>query len=567
MADIILPFPYLKINKNMEVIDFNNACAKLCENMDNINNITDIIPDFDFGQSKILSFIGEKYYDVTITKSKECYNVFLVENPYISDQGFPDSNILIGLLTIDNYAEVQENMDENRFPHLMAIIERKINEYFVKFGGIARKLEKDRYLIVLNKALLAKLKQEKFKIADQIYQLEMGNIPVTISIGMGMDGKTISQDMEYARGALDLALGRGGNQIVVKEADDKYQFYGGDGSEVTKNSKVRARVKAYGLVELLLSSSDVMIMGHKNADLDSLGSAAGVYTIAKFYGKKCHIVLNDVTSSISALYKRLSSEPIFDGAFITGEEALKAIRRRTLLIVVDTHRPFLCECEELLERATRKVLFDHHRKCTGAIEKCALTYHEAYASSTSELVTEMIMYIKGIKMPRTVVEGLLAGITVDTKNFAFKTGIKTFEAAAYLKRNGADTVAVRRLFKNSITDYFAVSQVVKNACIIYDNMALSVLDITVDNPTMLIAQAADELLKIENIEVSYVLCQVGTKVCISARSLDKFNVQKLMEKLGGGGHQAGAAAQLPDTTIEKAIEVLKQKIEEYLKEH
>lgn len=567
MDSMVLPFPFLKINKDFEIMGGNNAYEKLVNNAENIRVVTDIIPNFSLENKKILSLIGEKYYDVYYAEEKDGYNVFIVENPYINDKGYPKSNILVGLLIIDNYAEIQENMEEMRLPHLMAIIERKINDYFSGYGGISKKLEKDRYLFMLNKELLPVLKAEKFKIVEQIYKVEMGNMPVTLSIGMGMNGKTINQDMEYARGALDLALGRGGNQIVIKEDEEKYQFFGGDGSEVSRTSKVRARVKAYGLVELIMSSSDVMIMGHKNPDLDSLGSAAGVLTIARFYGKSCHIVLNEVTSSIKALYDRLIKELNYEDVFITSEEALKSVRRRTLLIVVDTHRPVLCECPELLDKTARKVVFDHHRKCTEAIENCALTYHEAYASSTCELVTEMLMYMKGIRLSRTVVEGLLAGITVDTKNFAFKTGIKTFEASAYLKRNGADTIAVRRLFKNPIEEYLAMSEVVRNAEIIYGNMALSVLDKPVANPTMLIAQAADELLKIEGIEVSYVLCEDESKILISARSLGKINVQKLMEKLGGGGHQAGAAAQLGNMNIYDAVDLLKEKIEEYMEEN
>ncbi len=566
MADMILPFPYLKINKDLQVIDYHDAFTMMFKNMKSVSTVTDIVPNFTLEQSKILSLIGEKYYDVRVAEDKDGYNVFITENPYINDKGVPKSNVLMGLLIIDNYAEIQENMEEIRLPHLMAIIERKINEYFAAYGGITSKLEKDKYLIVLNKECLEPIKAEKFKVVEQINNIDMGNIPVTISMGIGMNGKNIHQDMEYARGALDLALSRGGNQIVIKENEDKYQFFGGDdGREVSEISKVKARVKANGLVELLLSASDVMVMGHKNPDLDSLGSAAGVYTIAKFYGKKCHIVLDGVTSSIKTLYNRLIKEPYFENAFITGEEALKTLRRRTLLVVVDTHRSIICECPELVNRANRKVLFDHHIKTTKAIENCALTYHEPYASSTSELVTELIMYIKGIKLSRTVVEGLLAGITVDTKNFAFKTSSNTFEASAYLKKNGADTISVRRLFKNSFEEYLAVSEIVRNAEIIYGNMALSVCRETVDNPTMLIAQAADELLKIEGIEASYILYQCGNRVLISARSLGKINVQKLMEKLGGGGHQAGAAAQVPDTTIEEIIAILKEKIEEYLR--
>lgn len=565
MTNMVLPFPYLKINKDLDIIDCNSEYKALIGES-NIKKAVDLIPDFNTDSSKFLSLIGEKYYDVMVAQDGDCYNVFLIENPNINDSGYPKSNILIGVLIIDNYAEVQENMEEIRLPHLMAIVERKINDYFSCYGGITKKLEKDRYLFILNREVLVSMQSERFKICEQINKIEMGNIPVTLSIGIGMDGKTITQDMEYARGALDLALGRGGNQIVIKAGDEKYQFFGGDGNEVSRVSKVRARVKAYGFVELIMSASDVIIMGHKNPDLDSLGSAAGVLSIAKFYGKNCYIVLNEVTSSIKALYDRLIKDFGHEKVFITSEEAIKAIRRRTLLVVVDTHRPVLCECPELLDKTQRKVLLDHHRKGTEVIEKCSLVYHEAYASSTSELVTEMLMYIKGIRLSKTVVDGLLAGITVDTKNFAFKTGIKTFEASAYLKKNGADTIAVRRLFKNSFAEYLAMSEVVRNAEIINENMALSILDKPVDNPTMLIAQAADELLKIEGIEVSYVLCDLGCKVIISARSLGKINVQKLMEKLGGGGHQAGAAAQISGVSMEEAIDKLKEVITEYLKE-
>lgn len=564
MSNINLPFPYLKINKELEIINTNDAFSKLLiEN--NIQHITDIVPKFN-ADEKMLCLIGEKYYDVFCSRNGEFYDVFFIEDNNISDQGIINSNILIGILILDNYAEVQESMEEMRLPHLMAVIERKINDYFSSYGGIIIRVEKDRYIFVMNKELLNKMINDGLKIVDQIYEIEMGNIPVTLSIGIGMNGKTINQDMAFARGALDLALGRGGNQIVIKEGEEKYQFFGGDGNEVSRTSKVRARVKAYGLVELIMSASDVVIMGHKNPDLDSLGSAAGVLAIADFYDKKCRIVLNNVTSGIKSLYDRLNKELNYKDIFITSEEAIRTIKRRTLLVIVDTHRPMLCECPELLDRTSRKVLFDHHRKCTGAISGCSLVYHEAYASSTCELVTEMIMYIKGIRLPRTIVEGLLAGITVDTKNFAFKTGIKTFEVAAYLKRHGADTISVRRLFKTSIDEYLAISEVVREAEVFNDNMAMSVLQHEVDNPCVLIAQAADELLKIDNIEVSYVLHQMGDTVLISARSLGKINVQKLMEKLGGGGHQAGAAAQVKNAKLNDVVITLKEIINESLRE-
>ncbi len=566
---IAVPFPYVGLDKTLNIVEYNSVYKKWIEGFKDIKTIFDLMPEFDADKAEQRALIGEKYYDLYTMADGEGKNVIFVENPYINSKGMLCTNILIGMVIIDNSIEIQETMDEIRYPHFCAIIERKINDYFNNLGGFVRKYESGKYLFVLNKDTLAQLKEDKFSLVENIGKLDMGNdVPATLSIGIGMNGNTVNESMAYARGALDLALGRGGNQIVIKESEDSYQFFGGDGKEVNKNSRVRARVKAQGLVELMLSARDVIVMGHKNPDLDSLGAAAGISAIAKFYDKKCYIVLNKITSSIKALYERLSDDGRYEDTFINNDEAQKLIKRNTLLIVVDTHRPFLTECPELLDRAKSIVMLDHHRKATEAIENCSLVYHEAYASSTCELVTEMLMHIKGIRLTRTEVDGLLAGITVDTKNFAFKTGIKTFEAAAYLKKNGADTVSVRRLFKNSFDEYMARSSVIRNAVIIYEDMALSVLDskAELDNPVLLIAQAADELLNILGIEASFVLCEFEGSVNISARSLGKINVQKLMEKLGGGGHQAGAAAQLEGVTIDEAIEMLKKKIEEYLEE-
>ncbi len=567
---ISVPFPCVKIDRELKIIDCNSNYKSWNNGLKGVKTIFDLMSEFDADKEKQMALIGGKFYDLYTVPCEDCFNVIFIENPYINSQGQVNSNILVGILLVDNSIEIQETMDEIRFPHFSAIIERKINDYFNNMGGLVRRFESGKYLFVLNKEMLKKLKEDKFSIVDQIGKIDMGNdVPATLSIGIGMNGNTVNEDMAFARGALDLALGRGGNQIVIKESEDTYQFFGGDGKEVSKNSRVRARVKAYGLVELILSASDVIVMGHKNPDLDSLGSAAGIFAISNFYDKKCHIVLNKVTSSVNALYERLCDDGRYENVFIDSEEAQRIIKRRTLLIVVDTHRPFLTECPELLDKARSIVMIDHHRKATGAIDNCALVYHEAYSSSTCEMVTEMLMYIKGIRLSRTEIEGLLAGITVDTKNFAFKTGIKTFEAAAYLKKNGADTMSVRRLFKNSFDEYLARSEIVRTAEIIYDNMAISVLDndIPVDNPILLIAQAADELLNIQGIEVSYVLCECGGKVHISARSLGKVNVQKLMETLGGGGHQAGAAVQLEGVTIDEAIDLLKEKIDKYLEEN
>jgi c-di-AMP phosphodiesterase-like protein len=466
-------------------------------------------------------------------------------------------------LLIDNYAEVQESSDETRFPHLAAVLERKINEFFAEMYGVVKKFEKDKFLFVIKADKLDYFKENCLKLSENFSRIELTNIKATVSMGVGVNCSNLAGNMEFARGALDLALGRGGNQVIIKYSNDNYCFLGGDSDEVITNSKVGARVKAMSFLELLMSASDVIIMGHKNPDLDSLGSAAGLYAISNFYGRKCKIVLNEVTDSIKTLYTRFMSEAKYADVFINSETAKKMLKRKTLLIIVDTHRAILCECPELIAKAKRVVLFDHHRKSADAIERLSFSFHVPYASSTCELVTSMLTYFKGLKLIKPETEGLLAGITVDTKNFAFKTTSVTFDAAAYLKKCGADTVSVRKLFKGSFDSYKAKANVVCNAQPLGKNMAISFLREEVDNPTVLIAQAADEMLGIKGIDVAFVICESDGRACISARSL-KFNVQKLMEKMGGGGHFNGAAAQLADTTIDEAAEILKQKINEYI---
>ena len=563
-----IPFPGVRVNNDLDITQYNQYFQKWIDSAPELNNIKKLVPDYKQGLYKQTLPVGEEYYDIYSVDEKDCTSIVFVQNRNIDAQGHVASNVLICLLLLDNYAEVEENTDELRLPHLFAVIERKVNDYVNTLGGIVRKFERDKFLIVLNADLLEELKNTHFPIVDQISSIEMGNIPVTVSLGIGYNGNTISEDMLFARSALDLALSRGGNQIVIKKSDDQYEYFGGDGKEVIKNSRVRGRVKAYGFTELILSSSDVMVMGHKNPDLDSLGSASGVFSIANFYGKTCHIVLNEVTSAVKPLYDKLSNDSRYGDAFITSGEALSLLKRKTLVVVVDTHRTMLTECPELLEKTDRIVLFDHHRKCADSIENYVLSYHEAYASSAAELITEMIMYTKGVKPTKDELDGLLAGMTVDTKNFAFKTGVKTFEAASYLKKLGADSVAVRRLFKTGFDDYLARTEIVRGAEIKFDNMAFSVLERETENPVVLIAMAADELLSIEGIEAGFVFYddKEQKKVCISARSLGGINVQKLMEKLGGGGHQMGAAVQIPDISLDEAKKLLDEKIIEYIEE-
>ena len=473
----------------------------------------------------------------------------------------------VGLLVIDNYDEVLDSLEEFRHPLILAIVDRKIKKMARDLGGVVKNFEKDKYILILSQESLDELKKNKFDILDNIREIDMGNtIPVTLSIGIGKNGENLDENMEFARVSLDLALSRGGDQVIIKDGEN-YQFFGGHTKEGNRNSRVRARVKAYALTELIEDASNVIIMGHRHTDLDCMGAGIGVYSIVSALDKNCKIVLNDVTSSVSYLYDRVIKDEKYKDVFISSEEALKLVNRKTLLIIVDVYKQGLCECPELVDKVKKIVVFDHHRKGTDYIENAVLTYHETYASSTCELITEMLMYInKNIPIKQVEADSILAGIIVDTKNFAFKTGIKTFEAAAFLKKKGADTIRVKKLFKNSIDCYNARANVVSNMKLYRENMAIAILEDEIDNPLLVVAQACDELLNIDNINASFVLCKINNNISISARSFGEINVQIIMEKLGGGGHQAISATQIKDVTIEEAVNMLKGAIDEYFKE-
>ncbi len=557
-----IPFPCAGINRNMDII-WTNQLFKDEFSVTELSGVkfTDIVPNIDMGAEVQLIAVNNNAYNVYISRRGDICSLYFVKCQCRNYE------TMVGLLVLDNYTEVQESIEETRHPHLLAVIDRKINDYFYALDGIVRKFEKDKYLLILSREKLDAMRSDKFSIMEALEKIDMGNTPVSMSLGLGLNGETLTQSMEFARGAMDLALGRGGNQVVIKDGEDKYHFIGGSGKENTNNSGVRARTKIYALIELILSATNVIIMGHKNPDLDSLGSSAGIFAIANFFGKPSYIVLNEVTQAVAPLYNRLIEDKRYKDVFIKNEEALKLVRRKSVVIVTDTHKKKLCECEGLLDTKARIVVIDHHRKSPDAIENYALTYHESFASSASELVSEMLIYAnKAIKLTKAEAEGLLAGITVDTKNFAFKTGRMTFEAAAYLKKSGADTIAVRRLFQNPMENYVAKTEVVKNAKIVHENMAISVLETKVYEPRILIAQAADELLGITGIEASFVLYADSGCVYISARSLGNINVQIIMENLGGGGHQTGSACQIENTDINRGMIMLNNAIDEYLKE-
>ena len=456
---------------------------------------------------------------------------------------------------------------EDRQPLLSAVVDRKLTQFATDANGVMKKLEKDRYIFLLSKGDLEALKEKKFDIMNTIREISVGeHIPVTMSMGIGVGGGSLEDAMQSAKAALDLALGRGGDQILIKEGE-KYLFYGAKAGEMGRNSRIRARVKADALWELMGEASSIFVMGHRNADLDSLGSCMGICAIARAMDKKCYIMMNEIGIGIKHLYANMAENGHYETALIKDADALKMMDDKSLVIVVDTHRSSMVESPQVLAAAKKIVIFDHHRKSTDFIDQAVLIYHEPYASSTAELITEMIQHIgKKIKLKSIEADALLAGITVDTKNFAVKTGAITFETAGFLRRNGADSIRVRMLFQNDMDSYKAKATAVRDAELFQGCMAISVCPSNVENSTLTAAQAADDLMNVVGIKASFVCIKVGDTIYVSARSFGDINVQRIMEKLGGGGHFTVSGAQLKGCTTEEAKEQIRNAIEEYLKE-
>jgi c-di-AMP phosphodiesterase-like protein len=411
------------------------------------------------------------------------------------------------------------------------------------------------------------LEDKKFEILDTIKEISMGNkLPVTLSLGFGLGGKTLSENLRFAAASIDLALGRGGDQVVLKNGES-FSFFGGRTRELEKRTKVKARVIAYALRELIDQADKVFIMGHENSDIDSMGASLGLYRVVRSRDRDAYIVLNRFNPTIESLISRIQESDEYDSLFINKSEALELADNKTLIIVVDTHRKSFTEVPELIGNGRQVVIIDHHRRGADYIQDTALTYQETYASSTCELVTEVIQYIDDkLKLTQLEAEALYAGIVVDTKSFTFKTGVRTFEAASYLRRQGVDTVAVKQLFQNDIQTYINISSVVRDAELLDNEIAISVCAPPVNNPQLIAAKAADELLNLSGIKAAFVLCDVGDEIWISGRSLGDINVQMILEKLGGGGHLSVAGAQLEGMDINDAKEKLKYAIMEYAKE-
>ena len=498
----------------------------------------------DGAEGTVNSLIGMYLYDETeITALKK-------ENA--------EEKMLVGLLYIDNYEEAFEGADEVRRSLVTAWVEREINKYMQSIDAIIKRLEKDKYIFVFKQKYLSVVEANRFSILEEIRNLNIYEMTVTISIGVGVGATSYTKNYDLARTAIDLALGRGGDQAVVKEGD-KISYYGGKSVQLEKNTRVKARVKAHALKEYVETKEKVVIMGHSIGDIDSLGSAIGVYRIAKTLGKKAQIVINDVTSSIRPMLERFQDNADYEeDMFISGSKAQEIVDDQTLLVVVDVNRPAITECKELLELTKTIVILDHHRQTGEAID-AVLSYIEPYASSACEMVAEISQYIgEGLKLKPLEADAMYAGIMIDTNNFLTKTGVRTFEAVAYLRRNGADVTRIRKLFRANFTEYQAKAQAISSAEIFMDYYVFAISESDgLDSPTVVAAQTANELLNIDHTKASFVFTEFNGRVYISARSIDELNVQVVMEKIGGGGHMSVAGAQLSECTILDAMEQVK----------
>ena len=487
-------------------------------------------------------------------------------NSYIREN--EDQRLIAGLIYIDNYDEVMESVEEVRQSLLVALIDRKINKYINDVDGIVKKLENDKYFFVVKKESYRKFEADKFSLLEEVKQVNIGNArSATLSIGLGLNTATYALSYNYARMAIDLALARGGDQAVIKDCKG-ITYFGGKKEQTAKNTRVKARVKAEALREFIVAKDQVIVMGHKISDPDSFGACMGIYRAAVALEKKAHIVINDVSTSIKPLYDEIAQSSVYGkDIFLTSGEALDYISDSAMVVVVDTNKPQMTECPELLKRSKTIAVLDHHRQSSTVIDNAVLSYIEPYSSSTCEMVAEVLQYIvDDIKVPSVEADCLYAGIMIDTRNFMNRTGVRTFEAAAYLRRCGADITRVRKMFRDDMESYRAKAEAMRMAEVYREQYAIAECPSDIASPTVLAAQTANELLDINGIKASFVLTVYNGRIFLSARSIDEVNVQIIAEKLGGGGHINSAGAQFEHTNVKEAIEALKVTIDQMIEE-
>lgn len=530
------------------------------------------IADVD-GSAAFVCTFREKAFDVVLRETELDYEkefaVYLYDETKLANltQKYDDDSQVAGLIYLDNYEEVSQDVEEVKRSLLVALVDRAVSKYITDIDGIVKKLEKDKYLFIIKKMYLAQLENERFSLLEEVKKVNMGNkMPVTVSIGAGLSGESFAENYNNAKTAIDMALARGGDQAVVKQGK-AIRYFGGKSQSIEKSTRVKARVKAEALKEILASKERVIVMGHKLMDIDCLGSAVGIWKIAGALGKEAHIIVGDASGSIEQMLDRFRTSEYPENMFVSKAEAMALLDEEAVLAVVDVNKPSLTEAPELIDIAPTVVVFDHHRQGSENVESAALSYIEPYASSACEMIAEIIQYVEDdVHMRPAEADAMFAGIAVDTYNFTNQTGVRTFEAAAFLRKNGADVTRVRKIFRDSLDDYRAKAEAIHKAEIYEESFAITVCNGEgLASPTIVGAQAANELLDIEGIKASFVLTKFRHRIYISARSIDEVNVQVIMEKLGGGGHRSIAGAQLEDVSEEEARIRLKELISEMIK--
>ena len=519
--------------------------------------------------NKIYKVLGRFINEKRSNRNKDNIILYFIdetENIKLQKE-YTDSKSCVEIIIVDNYEENMQLIESEEKPQIIAEIDKCIFEWTDDTKGILIKQDRDRYVYIFEQRYLEQLKNDKFSILDKVKEIQnKANVQFTLSIAVSNEGKTDKEKYKSAQTAMDIVLGRGGDQAVIRE-NDIYKFFGGRTQEVEKRTKVKARIVAQALENLIKECSKVMIMGHTNPDIDSMGSSMGIYRLAKELNKNAYIINSDETTTLQSFKESLLKEEEYEDILISKEVAEENVDENTLLVIVDTHKRNYVEAPELLNKTNNIVLIDHHRRSADYIENATLTFQEVYASSAAELVTEILQYANTeVNLRKIEAESLYAGIMMDTKNFTFKTGVRTFEAAAYLRKCGVDIIRVKKWFQSDLISFNKIAEIVKKAEIVNDSIAIASYNRKTKDASVICAKAADELLTISNITASFVLGNVGDKICISGRSIGDINVQIILEKLGGGGHITLAGAQLENITMEEAKQELIIRINEYFAE-
>ncbi|MCD8124202.1 MAG: DHH family phosphoesterase [Lachnospiraceae bacterium] len=570
-----LPTPYAVLGHEGELLWSNQAMEELIpeteeegeEFAQTLPALSGALPQDGGRKTEHIHWNGRAYEAEIqmVSEDADMYSLFLFDETEHLEAltRLEEQKTVVGLIYIDNYEEAMSSAEAVRQSLLAALIERKISKYFANYDGIVRKTEKDKFFLFMRKKGLIDVQEDRFSILEDVKTLNIGNnIAVTLSISIGTEGASMEQNNELCRTAIDLALGRGGDQAVVK-TPGQIKYYGGKTQQHEKNTRVKARVKAQALRELMLTKDQILIMGHKIPDVDAFGAAVGIFRAARTLDKRAHIVIDEVSSSLRPMVKRFQDHSEYPSdMIISSEKALAKRDANTIVVVVDVNRPSYTECPALLDRASTVVVLDHHRQGNETIQKATLSYIESYASSASEMVAEILQYFDdSLRLRPIEAETIYAGIVVDTNNFTNKAGVRTFEAAAFLRRHGADVTNVRKLFRESPEDIRARARTVSAAEMFEESYALSVCSGgDLESPTIIGAQAANEMLNIVGVKASIVLTEFNGTIYVSARSIDEVNVQLIMERLGGGGHLSIAGAQLKGCTVEEAKQRVKDTI-------